>query len=1067
MAVCSGCGGDNPAEHRFCASCGASLLRSCPGCGAAALPDARFCGACGSALDAPAAAAPPPASEPTPEEKLARYVPRALAEKILAARGRIAGERRHVTVLFCDLAESTRIAEGLDPEVYRQLLDAYLEEAIRCVHRYEGVVNQFAGDGFMAIFGAPIAHDDDAGRACRAALDILAELRVLSRSWQERIGQPIRVRIGLNSGPVIVGSVGNDLRMEYSAIGDTTNVASRIEAYAPPGEVCVSESTRKLVAHAFETEEMATEAFKGKQTPTTVYRLVREVPRSERRHQMLRSGLSRYYGRHIELALLRDRYEEASGGKGQIVFVEGEAGIGKSRLAHEFRRQLDAESYEWLEGQAVSYGTRSSYLPIVDLLRGLFDLNESDSAEQIVAKVSRRCVEIGGPVAVAEPFYRDLLGVDPGGNRLEGLSESMKIGFIFEGVRDLIHALAAEKPTIVLIEDLHWVDDSTEQLLRRLFDTLAAARVLAIVTHRSEYAWPHPERSYFSRVRLHGLPGSLVDELAQAVFGETALPSELKRAIAERSDGNPFFIEEVSKALREAAVGEEPGAGQALSEAVPATVQEVILARMDRLDESARHTLQIASVIGREFTVRVLERLAERERASAESLDALSGLELIYEKAVYPEIAYMFKHALTHDVAYQTLLRSQRRELHGQVARLIEELYLDRLPEFYEILAHQYREADVPERAAHYALLAGERAATHRAPEAEHHFRQAMELGEGRPDCEEILVRALAGFGDFQMHLGEVDDANEAFARAIEVANDAKTLRWLGNKVAHRRFVENEGARIAYYVQGEGDEPERQVPIILLHPLIQGSFSFQMLAQRLSQEYSVVYMDPRGSGQSEKGDEQGFDWDLRLRDTLAVLDALPYEKLVFQGDSDGVRQAVELYYEMPERVQQMVLFGHNPCFRMKPDYPYGVPEEDFAQIAPILTEGPVGRAQRVFWNVMNDEPGISAWREIMLEKWDEDSIDEETFHGFFRDNFETDYRHLLPGIRVPTLVMAADRDGIHVDAVRYIADHTPRAQFGLIRGASHMAPFTAMHTFLDMMTTFLRTGELPHEVWEA
>jgi class 3 adenylate cyclase/pimeloyl-ACP methyl ester carboxylesterase len=1002
-------------------------------------------------------------AEPSAEEKLARYVPRALAEKILATRGRIEGERRQVTVLFCDLADSTRIAEKLDPEDYRLLLDAYLEQAVQSIHRCEGVVNQFAGDGFMAIFGAPIAHDDDAARASRAALDILAELRVLSRDWQDRIGQPLNARIGLNTGPVIVGSVGNDLRMDYSAVGDTTNVAARIEAFAPSGTVCISEATRKLVAHGFETEEAGTEAFKGKTQKTTVFRLVREIPRRERRHQALRGGLSRCFGRDTELSLLRERYDEACGGSGQVVFVEGEAGIGKSRLAHEFRRQLEPESYTWLEGQGVSYGARTSYLPIIDLLRGVFEIDESDSPEQIIDKVSGLCREMGEPIASAEPFYRDLLSVDPGDKRLDGLFQELKVGFIFESVRDLIHGLSQRHPVILLIEDVHWIDASSEQLLRRLFDTFAAARVLVIVTHRSEYRWPHGERSYFSRIRLHGLGTAQVEELAQSVLGKEDLPHSLKRVISERSDGNPFFVEEIAKSLRERGVLETASEVARFVDEVPSTVQEVLLARIDRLDEPAKRTLQIAAVIGREFTVRLLERLAEQEEAP-ELLDDLRGLELIYEKSVYPEIAYMFKHALTHDVAYQTLLNRQRRELHQKVAGLIEEIYFDRLPEFYETLAHQYRQAEVPERAAHYALLSGERAATHLAPEAEHHFRQAVELAEGREDCEEIFVRAQTGLGDLLILQGEIDAANEAFGKAMDATDDPKILRRLQNKVAHRHVTEREGVRLAYYIQGEGDEPLRATPIVLLHPLIQGSFQFQVLAQRLCQEYCVVYMDPRGTGASAQLDED-YDFEVRIEDALAVLKQLPNEKLILQGDSDGVRLAVNLYHAIPDRVERMVLFGHQARIRFAPDYPLGLPDEQFEGLRAALVDSEPRMASEVFWNVMNNEPGISAWREIATEKWVE-MWGERTFKGFFRETLEADYRHLLPGVQAPTLVIAGEKDGIPVEAVRYLADQIPGAQFGIIQGASHMAPWTAIDTFLEMMTTFLRTGTLPHEVWE-
>jgi len=1060
---CPFCQAANPDANRFCGSCGAPLQRACGACGATAPAEYHFCGSCGAPLadplNSPAVAAAPAA--------LTRYVPKGLAEKILATRGRIEGEQRQVTVLFCDLAGSTRIAERLDPEDYRQLLDAYLEHAVACVYRYEGIVNQLAGDGLMAIFGAPIAHDDDAARACRAALDVQAEMRVLSCEWQERLGEPLRERIGINTGPVIVGSVGSDLRMDYSAVGETTNVASRIEACAPPGESCLSDATRRLVSHAFETDELSREIFKGKSEPITVYRLVREVPRRERRHQALRGGLSGYRGRTAELALVRDRWDAARSGSGQVVFVTGEAGIGKSRLVYEFRRMLEPGAYSWLEGQCVSYATRTAYLPIVDLLRGVFEIDETDSARRMIEKIETRCRELGGAVREAEPFYRDLLAVDPDDERLAGMWEEKKIGFIFEAVRDLLHALAHERPVVLLIEDVHWIDASSEQLLRRLLDTIAALPVLALVTHRSEYRWPHADRSYFSQLRLAGLSPKHLAELAQAVLGRADLPAELRRVIAERSDGNPFFVEEIAKALQERGILSADLSRVRFGDEVPATVQEVILARIDRLDDPAKRALQVAAVIGREFTVRLLERLYERPDGAGEALGDLRALELIYEKNVYPELSYMFKHALTHDVAYQTLLRTRRVELHRQVAALVEELYFDRLPEFYETLAFQYRRAELPEKAARYALLSAQRAVTHLAPEAEHLFREAAELAGGGEELEDVYLHARTGLGDLLILRGEIDAANDCFREALRLATDPKTRRWLANKVAHRHFVERDGVRLAYYIQGEGEpgEAQRAIPIVCLHPLIQGSYSFQVPAQRLCQDYCVVYMDPRGTGASDTTEEP-FEFDTRVADALAVVEALPHEKVILHGDSDGGRVALELYHAMPERVEQLIIFGYMARASAAPDYPAGHSEEVMKRLRHTFLERPKRAAIEAFFNVMSDEPGMSAWREFVVEHWDA-AFDEQEFRAFLQSTLEADARHLLPGVRAPTLIIAAERDGIPVAQVRYLAEKIPGARFALIKGASHMAPWTAIETFLELLTTFIRTGTIPREEWEA
>jgi class 3 adenylate cyclase/pimeloyl-ACP methyl ester carboxylesterase len=1058
---CPACHVANPEANRFCMGCGSALERSCASCGASAPPEARFCGACGTALESPG----PVGGGGAPAggaEKLAPTIPEPLAQKIRETRGRIEGERRQVTVLFCDLTESTRIAEKLGPEIYRDLLGDYLERASGSVHRYEGVINQLAGDGFMAIFGAPIAHDDDAARACRAALAIQTEMRGLARDWRERLGEDLAARIGINTGLAIVGSIGSDLRMDYSAIGDTTNVASRIEAAAPAGQALVSAATRKLVAHHFETEEFATEAFKGKSEKVTVYRLVREVPRSERRHQALRSGLAPHLGRQTELALLRERFEEARAGQGQVLFLGGEAGIGKSRLIHEFRRQLEPGAFAWLEGQCVSYGSRVAHWPVADLLRGFFEVEESDSASLVAEKVQRRCREIGGPVKDAEPFFRDLLGIEPGDERLSRMSELLKSGHIFESIRNLLHTLAREHPVILLVEDVHWVDPSSEVLLRRLFDTVATARALVLVTHRPEYAWPHAERSFFGRLQLRGLAPAQVAQLAGSVLSQDVLPESVARVVAERSDGNPFFVEEVTKSLSERGLLEgvvDPGE---LWKEVPSTVQEVILARIDRLDDAAKRTLQMAAVIGREFTVRVLERIAE-QRSEAPVLDELSGLELIYEKATYPELAYMFKHALTHDVAYGTLLESQRRALHDTVARLIEELYADRLPEFYETLALQYRRAERPERAAHYALLAAERAARHLAPEAEDGFRQAAEWSSGREECLEIAVRAQLGLGDQLIRRGAIDAANAAFEAAHRAAEEPGTRHQIRNKIVERRFVEREGVRIAFYIHGEGRDAPDTVPFVVLHPAVQGSFAFQDLAQRLCQEHTVIYLDPRGIGAS---DDPGGEWSFadRVEDALAVLHALPYPRYVLNGDSDGVPMVLQVREAIPERVDRLVLFGFPDVGVLAPGSSGEAIGRAEAGIASLFFEPELHTALENFFRVMGDEPGMAVWSERVLANW-EKCFTSASFRAFVREAVSFDLRPLLARVDVPTLVVAAERDAIPVASVRALAEQIRGARYALIEGVSHFAPFTATETFAEIVRSFLHGGDLPREVW--
>ncbi len=1062
---CPRCQADNRAERKFCAACGAPLAANCPTCGFENAPGEKFCGGCGKPLGGEPASAPK--AEPAAREVQSRLMPKDLAAKILNTRGQIEGERRQVTVLFCDLARSTEIGERLDPETDRELLNEYLEGAIRSVYRYEGVITEIAGDGFMAIFGAPVAHDDDPTRACRAALEIMAGLEPIGRKWRERVGHTIAARIGLNTGPVVVGTVGNDLRMDYTAIGDTINVASRIQTSAQPGQIRLSEATRKLVAPRFETEEIGRTTFKGKSAETTVFRLVREVPRQERRHQALRSGLSHFCGRRGELALLRERFDAAREGDGQVVLLSGEAGIGKSRLVYEFRRSLDPDSYTWLEGQCMSYGTVVPYHPFLDLLRGAFEIDESDTEHVIIEKVSRFCAGLGPEVTAGVPFLRDMLAVDPGDARVATTIEVLKASSYSEAIRNLILGLSARRPLVLLVEDVHWIDQSSAMLLRWLLDSIAGARVFALITHRPDYNWPFPVRSYFSRISLHGLPASLVDELTGSVLGQSDLPPALKRLIAERSDGNPFFIEELAKSIREMGAAGQ-GTNGSLAEAVPATLQQVIMARIDRLDEEGKHALQIASVIGREFAMRIFDRVRDWQGDSQSSLEKLRSLELIYEKTVHPELAYMFKHALTHDVAYGTLLRAQRRDIHRRVAALIEEIYAERLPEFYETLAYHYEQGEMPERAAHYALLSGERAVSALSPEAEHHFLKVTSLGTARPGCEEIVVKAQSGFGDLMMLQGQMDRANAAYNAAIRAAGDPEIVRQLRNKLIHQKFVTRDGVRIAYYLQGPGsDGSDRSAtPIVMFHPLLQGSFAFAPLALRLCQQYPVAYIDPRGIGASDKTAEP-YDFDARVADAVAVLRELPFNKLILQGDSDGVAAAIHMFHALPDRIEKVILFGFVARFRRAPDFPIGLTDEEVKQRTDRWIQSDYRTSLDAFDSDGFNDPGLSAWKDQIVEIWLQ-TIPQQMYRDFLGQVFATEVRELCRRVNVPTLVIAGDKDLLIPERfVRDLATRIPNARYAVIKGAGHSAPWSATDTFLEMLTTFIRTNALPKTEWEA
>ncbi len=703
--TCSGCGQKNPGSARFCGGCGARLEAACPACQALNPPGNRFCHQCGGALQAGTAAdqfASPRA-----------YTPKHLAEKILTTGSALEGERKQVTVLFVDVSGFTSLSERLDPEEVHRLMRRAFDLMLAEVHRYEGTVNQFLGDGVMALFGAPIAHEDHARRAVHAALGIARALDDYQKELAPR-GITFRARQGLNTGLVVVGSIGSDLRMDYTAVGDTTNVAARLQQAGEPGRVTISEATHRLVRGYFESRPLGEVHLKGKAEPVAAWEVVAAHETRTRLEVEADRGLTPFVGRERELGLLLDAFERARVGQGQVAFVVGDAGIGKSRLLLELRRRLGGEAV-WHEGHCLSFGKAMAFHPLVDLLRRQFAVEESDGEAAIAAKIERAVTETGKDLAPVVPYLRALLSVDPGDADVQAMSPAQRRGETFEALRRLLVRAAERHPQILVIEDLHWTDDGTEQFLATLVDTVPTLRALLILTYRPGYANPFGERSYFTRIVPAALSAEDSARMAAAVLATDGLPDELRTLVASKAEGNPFYVEELVKSLVESGILRQIEGRYELTRPVtevpiPGTIHDIIAARIDRLAEAPKRTLQLAAVIGREFTRRLVDRLAEFRERTEGFLRELTALELIYERRLFPELAYMFKHALTQDVAYASLLVQRRKEIHRLVGLAIEELYADRLPEHYEMLAHHFSRAEDWERALDYLLKAADKA---------------------------------------------------------------------------------------------------------------------------------------------------------------------------------------------------------------------------------------------------------------------------------------------------------------------------------------------------------------------
>jgi class 3 adenylate cyclase/tetratricopeptide (TPR) repeat protein len=760
-----------------------------------------------------AGTAPVPISVPVepPRRTPLTYTPPYLAEKILTSRSALEGERKQVTVLFVDVSGFTSLSERLDPEEVHSLMNRAFEFMLAEVHRYEGTVNQFLGDGIMALFGAPIAHEDHAQRAVHAALGIRHALEGYQAEIQSRQGISFQVRQGLNTGLVVVGSIGNDLRMDYTAVGDTTNVAARLQAAADPGRILIAEATYRLVTGYFHTRPLGELALKGKAEPVRAWEVISARIARTRLEIGAERGLTPFVGRERELQLLFECFEQAKVGHGQVVFITGEPGVGKSRLLLEFRRRLGDEA-TWIEGRSISFGRSMAFHPLIDLLRRNFRIEESDTEEMIVAKVERSVLRLGEDLRPFLPYLRYLLSVNPGDAAVLAMDPQQRRGEIFDALRHLTLRASEVRPQVTVFEDAHWMDQATEAYLLLMADSIPTSRVLRILTYRPGYMQPFGDRTYHTRIALNTLSTEHSVEMAQALLATESLPEALKALIVRKAEGNPFFVEEVVKSLLEVGALRWAGDGYVLAKRldeffVPDTIQDVIMARIDRLQEAPKRSLQLASVIGREFTRRLLERIADIRTGTEELLRELKAIELIYEKSTFPELAYMFKHALTHEVAYNSLLMQRRKELHRLIGLAIEELYADRLAEQYEILAYHFVRGEAWAKALAYFCMAAEKAARSFANrEAVTLYDQALEAAShvgDRVDTETLMTISQAKadlyfvLSDFKSSRAEGERLLTLARQAGDREREARALAGMGYTSA-RDHNFNQGLAEAY-----------------------------------------------------------------------------------------------------------------------------------------------------------------------------------------------------------------------------------------------------------------------------
>ena len=749
---CPKCQFENPEGIKFCGECGAKLERICLSCNSPNPPHFKFCGQCGNNLVDPDEKPPKDLSIDEKIEKIQKYLPKGLTEKILSQRDRIEGERKHVTVMFCDMVGFTHLADKLGPEESYRIMDKVYELLIHKVHDYDGTVNEMTGDGIMALFGAPIAVEDAPLRAIRSAYSVHREIARFSdklRQEKDNIA-PLKMRIGIHTGPVVVGTVGNDLRVEFKAVGDTVNLASRMEGLAEPGTTYVTAETFKLAEGLFRFESLGEREIKGKAAPIKTYRVIAPSTRRTRFDVSAERGLTTFIGRERELELLLDGFNRAKEGRGQACSIMAEAGIGKSRLLYEFRKAVTNEDITFLEGKCLSYSRGVAYHPVIDVLKSNFDIQEEDADSEITKKVKDGLNRIGADETSTLPYLLELLSVKDSGIDHIPMSPEERKDRIIEAVKQITLRGSEIRPLIIAIEDLHWIDTGSEEYLKDLLDHISGAKIFLIFTFRPEFVHTWGAKSFHSQVNLNRLSNRESLMMVSHFLGTKELDKNLEDFILVKTEGIPFFTEEFIKSLKDMKIieGEDNRyriAKDIKETIIPSTIQDVIMARVDSLPEEIKSLLQTASVVGREFSQDLINRvtsLAEQELLS--HLSVLKDSELLYERGIFPQSVYIFKHALTQEVIYESLLLKRRREIHEKISVAIEELYSKRLDEYYELLAFHSLQGEDWQRAYKYSREVGLKTFSLSAyEEAQNHFVAALEALHNLPRSTDRIEKEI------------------------------------------------------------------------------------------------------------------------------------------------------------------------------------------------------------------------------------------------------------------------------------------------------------------------------------
>ena len=705
--LCAKCNYDNPADAMFCMKCGTKVENRCASCNTVNPADANFCRKCGKAVGADGSA-------PSPNSATVAKTPRVeVTDERQSAEG-LDGERKTVTALFADIKGSTELEQDLDPEEARAIIDPALKLMIDAARRYDGYIVQSTGDGIFALFGAPVAHEDHPQRALYAALRMQEELKRYSAKLVADGGMPIEARIGANTGEVVVRSISTgDGHVEYTPIGHTTNLASRMQAVAPTGSIAVSEQTRKFVEGYFLLKPMGPTKVKGVSEPVNVYEVTGLGPLRTRLQRSAGRGLSKFVGREREMASMQAAAERVRSGRGQIVAAMAEAGTGKSRLILEFKA-VSQSGWMVLETFSVSHGKASAFLPVIDLLWSYFEITSDDDERKRREKINGKVLTLDRSLEDALPYLHAMLGLSDQNSPVAEMDPQTRKRRSLDAIKRILLRESLNQPLMVIFEDLHWVDDESQVFLNLLADSIANAKILLLVNYRPQYSHQWGSKTYYTQLRLDPLGKENADEMLTALVGDDADVRPLKRLIIERTEGNPFFMEETVQVLLDEGALVRDGATARLTKPlgelkIPPTVQAILAARIDRLPSAEKDLLQALAVMGKEFRLSLVRTVGARSDDELNRLlETLQLAEFIYEQPAVGDVEYSFKHALTQDVAYTSVLIERRKSLHERIGAALESIHADSLDDHIAELAHHYARSGNPAKGAQYCLLAVE-----------------------------------------------------------------------------------------------------------------------------------------------------------------------------------------------------------------------------------------------------------------------------------------------------------------------------------------------------------------------